>query len=223
MTRTCIKDRVLPTYTKGEEIFNMTTHIVGAGIGAIALILCVLASCLKDSGTALVCGIIFGVSAISLYTVSSIYHGLRKGTAKKVFQVLDHCTIYFLIAGTYTPMLLCGLVRTNRLAAALTFIAVWGLTALAITLNAIDLKKYKTFSMICYIGIGWAIIFSISDMYAALGTVGFWLLLSGGIVYTVGAVFFKIGAKKKYFHSIFHIFTIIGTVLHALSVIFYAI
>ena len=223
MTRTCIKDRILPSYTKGEEIFNMTTHIVGAGIGALALILCVLISCFKGSGIALGCSIVFGVSAISLYTVSSIYHGLRRGTAKKIFQVLDHCTIYFLISGTYTPMLLCGLVKTNRLAALLTFIAVWGLTALAITLNAIDLKNYKTFSMVCYLGIGWAIIFSIFDIYTALGAVGFWLLLSGGIVYTVGAIFFKIGSTKKYFHSIFHIFTVIGTVLHALSVMLYAI
>ena len=223
MTRTCIKERALPSYTKGEEIFNMTTHIVGASIGVITLILCIFISCFKGSNIALVSSVVFGVSAIALYTVSSIYHGLRVGTAKKVFQILDHCTIYFLIAGTYTPMLLCGLVRTNKLAAALTFVAVWGLTALAITLNAIDLQKYKTFSMVCYIGIGWAIIFSIFDMYTALGTVGFWLLLSGGIVYTVGAVFFKIGATKKYFHSIFHIFTIIGTVLHALSVMFYAI
>lgn len=223
MTRTCLKDRMLPEYTKGEEIFNMTTHIVGAGIGAITLLLCILISCFKHSGTALTCSIIFGVSAIALYTVSSIYHGLHRGTAKKVFQVLDHCTIYFLIAGTYTPMLLCGLSRTNKLAAAITFVLVWGLTALAITLNAIDLKKYKTFSMICYIGIGWAIIFSIFDMYAALGKVGFWLLLLGGVVYTVGAVFFKLGATKKYFHSIFHLFTVVGTVLHALSVMLYAI
>ena len=223
MTRTCLKDRFLPAYSKGEEIFNMTTHIVGAGIGVVTLVLCVIISCFKDSLVALLCSIVFGVSAIALYTVSSIYHGLRSSTAKKVFQILDHCTIYFLIAGTYTPMLLCSLVKTNKFAAYLTLIAVWGLTALAITLNAIDLKKYKTFSMVCYLGIGWAIIFSITDMYTALGTVGFWLLLAGGIVYTIGAAFFKLGSKIKYFHSIFHIFTIIGTVLHALSVMLYAI
>ena len=223
MTRTRLKDRLLPKYTKGEEIFNMTTHIVGGGVGVITLVLCIIISCLKGSLTALFCSMIFGISMISIYTVSSVYHGLRPGMAKKVFQVLDHCTIYFLIAGTYTPMLLCALMRINPVASWITFGAVWGLTALAVTLNAIDLKRYKVFSMICYIGIGWAIIFSIGDMYRALTPVGFWLLLSGGIVYTLGTVFYKLGSGKKYFHSIFHIFTIVGSILHSLSVMLYAL
>lgn len=223
MTRTCLRHRVLPSYTKGEEIFNMTTHIVGGGIGVITLVLCVLISCFKGSLTALLSSIVFGTSMIALYTVSSVYHGLREGTAKKVFQVIDHCTIYFLIAGTYTPMLLCSLIKVNPSAAWITFGAVWALTALAVTLNAIDLKKYKVFSMICYIGIGWSIIFSIADMYRALGSAGFFLLLGGGIVYTAGTVFYNVGKKKRYFHSIFHIFVLIGSVMHALSVMLYAL
>ena len=223
MTRTRLKDRLLPYYTKGEEIFNMTTHIVGGGVGVIALVLCIIVSCFKGSLTALLCSIVFGVSMISIYTVSSIYHGLHPSMAKKVFQVLDHCTIYFLIAGTYTPMLLCALTRTNPTAAWVTFGAVWGLTALAVTLNAIDLKKYKAFSMICYVGIGWAIIFSIGDIYTALTPTGFWLLLSGGIIYTLGTIFYGLGKGKRYFHSIFHIFTIVGSILHALSVMLYAL
>ncbi len=223
MTRTCLKDRLLPTYTKGEEIFNMVTHIVGGAVGVITLVLCLWVSLAKYSGMAIFCSIVFGISMIALYSISSIYHGLREGMAKKVFQVLDHCTIYFLIAGTYTPMLLCALVRTNPTAAFVTLGAVWGLTALAVTLNAIDLKKYKGFSMICYIGIGWAVIFSIKDMFYALSPVGFALLLSGGIVYTLGTVFYKIGQTKKYFHSVFHIFVVIGSILHSLSVIFFAL
>lgn len=223
MTRTSLKRRVLPSYTKGEEIFNMTTHIVGGGIGVITLVLCAVISCIKGSIVSLFSGIIFGTSMIALYTVSSIYHGLHTGMAKKVFQVLDHCTIYFLIAGTYTPMLLCSLVKVNPLAAYVTFAVVWGLTALAVTLNAIDLKKYKVFSMVCYIGIGWSIIFSIADMYRALGTTGFFLLLGGGIVYTVGTLFYKIGSKKRYFHSVFHIFVLIGSIMHSLSVMIYAL
>ncbi len=223
MTRTCLKDRALPDYTRGEEIMNTVTHIIGGGIGVITLVLCVILSALKGSVTSVLCSIVFGISMIALYSVSSIYHGLRAGLAKKVFQVIDHCTIYFLIAGTYTPMLLCALVRTNPKAAYITFAAVWGLTALAVTLNAIDLKKYSAFSMLCYIGIGWAVIFSIKDMYYALGTVGFWLLLSGGIVYTLGTIFYQIGKNKKYFHGVFHIFVLAGSILHALSVMLYAI
>lgn len=223
MTRTSLKDRLLPRYTKGEEIFNMTTHIVGGAVGVATLVLCIIISCFKGSLVALLSSIVFGVSMISLYTVSSLYHGLREGTAKKVFQVLDHCTIYFLIAGTYTPMLLCALARTNKTAAYIIFAIVWGLTALAVTLNAIDLKRYKTFSMLCYIGIGWSILLSIVDMYKALGPIGFFLLLGGGIIYTAGTVFYKFGKKKKYFHSVFHLFVIAGSIMHSLSVMLYAI
>lgn len=223
MTRTKLINRILPKYTKGEEIFNMVTHIVGGGIGVLTLIAGIIISCFKGSLVSLLSSIVFGVSMISLYTVSSIYHGLHNGTAKKVFQVLDHCTIYFLIAGTYTPMILCALARVNPLAAYIIFAIVWGLTALAVTLNAIDIKNYKVFSMLCYIGIGWSIIFSIIDMYKALGSLGFSLLLGGGIVYTLGTVFYGVGKKVKYFHSIFHIFVLLGSILHSLSVLFFAL
>lgn len=223
MTRTCIRDRSLPDYTRGEEIFNYVTHIVGGGIGVITLVMCILVAVFNSDPLALSCGIVFGVSMIVLYTVSSIYHALPCGTAKKVFQVLDHCTIYFLIAGTYTPMVLCALARIDVFAAWMTFAVVWGFAALSITLNAIDLNKYKLFSMIGYIGTGWAIIFNIGSMYDALGPTGFWLLLGGGILYTVGVIFYKVGSNKRYFHSIFHIFVLLGSICHSISVIFYAL
>ncbi len=223
MTRTCLKNRTLPTYSKGEEIFNSVTHIIGGAWGVLTLVMCILVSIFKDNAISLACGIIFGVSMIALYSISSIYHALPCGIAKKVFQVLDHCTIYLLIAGTYTPMLLCGLMKTDPVAAWGTFIAVWGLAVLSVTLNAIDLKKYKVFSMIGYVGMGWAIIFNIDSMYHALGKDGFALLLGGGILYTVGILFYKIGSKKKYFHSVFHIFVLLGSLLHSLSVILYTL
>ena len=221
--RTKLKDRVLPVYTGGEEIFNMVTHIVGGAVGIATLVICVIISAMKGSVSGVVCSAIFGASMVTLYTMSSIYHGLRTDISKKVFQVIDHCTIYFLIAGTYTPMLICGLVRTAPVAAWIIFAAVWGFAFLATTLTAIDLKKYKVFSMICYIGMGWAIIFSIGDMYRCLGPAGFWLLLSGGIAYTGGTIFYKLGNNLRYFHSIFHIFTLIGSILHSLCVIFYVL
>ena len=99
MTRTCLKDRSLPDYTRGEEIFNYVTHIVGGGIGVITLAACIMMALWKSDAVALSCGIVFGVSMIALYTISSVYHALYCGTAKKVLQILDHCTIYFLIAG----------------------------------------------------------------------------------------------------------------------------
>ena len=223
MTRTRLKNRSLPSYTKGEEIFNSVTHIIGGAWGIVTLIFCIVVSMLKESTVSLTCGIIFGVSMIALYSISSIYHALPCGTAKKVFQVLDHCTIYILIAGTYTPMLLCGLIKSNPSAAWVTLAVVWGLAVLSVALNAIDLQKYKHFSMIGYVGMGWAIIFNIGSMYRVLGADGFALLLGGGILYTIGIVFYKIGHNKKYFHSVFHIFVLLGSLLHSLCVILYTL
>lgn len=214
-----LDERMLPDYTRGEEIFNMVTHIVGGGIGVLTLIACVLLSAIKGSALGVVCGAVFGVSMITLYAMSSIYHGLHVGKAKKVLQVMDHCTIYFLIAGTYTPMLLCAMLESAPIASILTFVAVWGLAALSITLTAIDLEKYKVFSMISYIGMGWAILFSMKLMFEAIGPLSFSLLLFGGCLYTFGVLFYAVGKSKRYFHSIFHIFVVLGSVAHSACVI----
>ena len=222
-SRIPLRERKLPVYTKGEEIFNMVTHIVGGAVGVATLVLCVLIAAWKGSVVGIVSGAVFGVAMITLYTMSSIYHGLRENMGKRVFQIIDHCTIYFLIAGTYTPFLLCALVKTRPVAAYITFAVVWGLTALAITLNAIDLSRYKAFSMICYVAIGWAIIFSVTGIYEALGPVGFWLLFGGGCLYSGGIAFYALGKKIRYFHSIFHIFVLLGSITHALSVMFYVL
>lgn len=223
MKRTKLKDRQLPNYTKGEEIFNMVTHIVGGGIGVIALVICVIISAIKGSAISIVSSSIYGLSLISLYCMSSIYHGLHSGTAKKVMQVLDHCTIYFLIAGTYTPILLCSIIKVSVAWAWIMFGIVWGLAALATVFTAIDLKKYSIFSMICYIGMGWCIIIAAKVTITALSTPALALLLAGGIAYTLGAVLYGIGSKIKYFHSIFHIFVVAGSVLHLICIIFYVI
>ena len=217
--RIVLKDRILPFYTKGEEIFNMVTHIVGGAVGIITLVLCVLISAFNGKTVGVLCGAMFGLSMITLYAMSSIYHGLHRNTAKKVFQIMDHCSIYFLIAGTYTPILVCSVAKIYPIAAWGTLALVWGLAALAITLNAIDLKKYKIFSMICYIGMGWAVVFSMPQTYVSLGHNGFMLVLLGGLFYTFGVYFFAV--KKRYFHSVFHIFTVLGSLCHSLAVIFY--
>lgn len=222
-SRIKLKDRILPVYTGGEEIFNMVSHIVGGAVGVITLLACVLISAFDKNVMGVVCSAVFGASMITLYTMSSIYHGLKNETAKKVFQVIDHCTIYFLIAGTYTPMVLCGLMRTSPMWAWIIFFIVWGCAAVATILTAIDLKKYKVFSMICYVAMGWAILLSIKNMYYAIGPAGFALLLGGGVAYTGGIVFYKLGKNKKYFHSIFHLFVLVGSITHALCVIFYVL
>ena len=153
--RTKLMDRKMPDYTKGEEIFNMVSHIVGGALGVAVLVLGIIISAIHKNGYGLAGSIVFGVSMILLYTMSSVYHGLREGMAKKVLQVLDHCTIYLLIAGTYTPILLSAMRPIDPVSSWILLGVVWGLSAIAITLTAIDLKKYAVFSMICYIGMGW--------------------------------------------------------------------
>lgn len=136
-------------------------------------------------------------------------------------QVLDHCTIYFLIAGTYTPIALMALAPEYPVIGWGLLIFQWALTALAVTLTAIDLKKYTVFSMICYIGMGWAVIFFVPQTLQVLGSDGFGWLLSGGIVYTLGSILYGIGSKKPWFHSVFHIFVVLGSLLQMVSIVFY--
>ena len=221
--RTKLKDRVLPAYTKGEEIFNMVSHIVGAAVGVAALVLCIVVSAIHHNGWGLAGSIVYGVSMIVLYTMSSVYHGLREGTAKKVLQVLDHCTIYLLIAGTYTPILLSAMRPIDPVSSFVLLGVVWGLSAVAMTLTAIDLKKYSIFSMVCYLAMGWCVVFKIPLLIQAVGWGGFWLILAGGVCYTVGAVLYGMGGKRKYMHSVFHLFVVAGSVLHLIAVLVYAL
>lgn len=224
MNRVKLSDRVLPTYTKGEEIFNMVSHIVGAALGIAALVLCIIFSAIHKNAYAVVSSCIYGVSLILLYTMSSIYHGLSsKIRTKKVFQIIDHCSIFLLIAGTYTPFALCTFREYNTATGWVLFGIVWGLSILGIVLNSIDLKRYKVFSMICYLLIGWCVIFKINLLPELLTLNGFILLLAGGIVYTIGAIFYGLGKNHKWMHSMFHITCIIASTLHFFCIFFYVI
>ncbi len=224
MRRTKLADRKLPIYTKVEEIFNMTTHIVGGALGVIALVLCIIFAAIHHNTYGVISSIIYGITMIVLYTMSSIYHGLHPNTnAKKVFQVLDHCSIFLLIAGSYTPFALCTLREYNIALGWSIFGIIWGLAILGIVLNAIDLKNFKVFSMICYLIMGWCIIFRINVVIERLGWTGFSLLLAGGIVYTIGAIFYGVGKKKKYMHSIFHLFIFAGSLLQFLCILLFVV
>ena len=219
--RTKLRDRSLPDYTRGEEIMNMVTHIVGGGLGVIALILCVSRSILNRNSYGAVGSVIYGVCMITLYTMSSVYHGMRPCTGKKVMQVMDHCTIYFLIAGTYTVIALTVLRELNPWLGWGILAFQWILTAVAVTLTAIDLYKYNVFSMICYIFMGWCIIFFLPMAIEALTLTGFYWMLAGGIAYTIGAVLYGIGSKKRWMHSVFHIFVVLGSFLQFVSIFLY--
>lgn len=222
MKRTKLKDRVLPKYTKGEEIFNMTSHIVGAAFGVVVTVLCIVFAAIHHNGYGIVSGIIYGITMILLYTMSSIYHGLSpKRPSKKVLQVLDHCSIFLLIAGCYTPVALSGIRRIDPVAGWTIFGVIWIIAILGITLNSIDLKRFKVFSMICYLIMGWCIVFRISLLPQIFPPIGIVLLVLGGIAYTVGAILYGVGKKHKYMHSIFHLFIVLGSILQFFSILLY--
>ena len=223
MKRTKLADRLLPDYTRGEEIMNMVTHIVGGAVGIVALTLCVIFAAIHGNVYGIVTSAIYGSTMISMFTISSVYHGLKPTLGKKVMQVIDHCTIYFLIAGTYTVIVLSAVRPVYPVLGWGLFAFEWAMTALATTLTAIDLKKYSVFSMICYIGMGWAVIIFWRQTLEVMTLPGFALLLSGGIAYTIGSILYGIGKKKKWMHSVFHIFVVLGATLQFLSVLLYAV
>ena len=210
----------IPRYTLGEELINSISHGVGAGLGITALVLCIVKSCSPLDGYKLASSIVFGLTTTLLYLMSCLYHALKVNRAKRVFRVIDHCTIFLLIAGTYTPYTLNTL---RGVTGWVLFGIVWGVGILGIVLNAVSLKKFAKLSVACYIALGWVVIFASKELIASLDRGGVWLLLAGGIAYTVGAVLYGIGAKKRYFHSVFHFFCLIGTALHFFSIYFYVL
>lgn len=219
-----LSDRILPVYTKGEEIFNMVSHIVAATCGIAMLVLGIVISAVRGNRYGVASSIVFGITLLLLYTMSSIYHGLNpKLMAKRVFQVIDHCSIFLLIAGSYTPFTLCTLREYSPALGWSIFGVIWGVAVLGIVFNSIDLKKFKVFSMVCYLAMGWLIIFSAKILLDSLGAVGFSLLVAGGVVYSVGAGLYGMGKKHKWMHSIFHLCCLFASVLHILCVLLFVL
>jgi hemolysin III len=214
---------MLPVYSRGEELMNMITHIVGGALGVVVLLSCVILAALRNNFFGILSCTIYGTTFITMFTISSVYHGLAPGMGKKVMQVIDHCTIYFLIAGTYSAVVLSAIRPLYPALGWGLFLFEWALALLAATLTAIDLKKYEVFSMVCYIGMGWAIIPFWRQTYIAMTRPGFLLLLIGGIAYTIGSLLYGLGVKRKWMHSVFHIFVVVGALLQYFAVLLYAI
>lgn len=210
----------IPKYTLGEELISSISHGIGAGLGVVALCMCVSIASAHNNVWGIVSSWVFGLSMIILYSMSCIYHGLKPNNAKRVMRIFDHCTIFLLIAGTYTPFTLVSL--RNSVGWQL-FGIVWAAAIIGIILNAIDMERFKVFSMICYLAMGWVIIFAFKPLLRLVPKPGIWLLLAGGIAYTVGAIVYGIGSKVKYMHSIWHFFVLAGSILHFLCIYMYVL
>jgi hemolysin III len=216
-----LKEKIdVPKYSLGEEIMSAITHGVGAILSIVALIMCVVFSAKNGSMISVISSIIYGTTLIILYTMSTLYHSLAVNNAKRVFRIIDHCSIFLLIAGTYTPFTLVALKKPLGY---YLFAIIWAVAILGIVLNSINLKKYKVISFISYLILGWIIIFAYNPLKESVDFSGILLLLAGGIVYSVGALFYAFGRKVKYFHSVFHIFVLAGSILHFLSILLYVI
>ena len=161
---------------------------------------------------------IYGATLFLLYMMSCLYHSLRPNNGKRVFRIFDHCTIFLLIAGTYTPF---TLVTLRGPWGWLLFVVVWASCILGIVLNAINMRKFRVFSMICYITLGWVVLIAIDPLTKSLSPEGLTFLVIGGVCYTMGAVVFGLGAKLKYFHSLWHFFVLAGSILHYFAVLFH--
>ena len=216
-----LKDKIqIPTYTLGEELINSISHGIGAGLSIAALVLCIVYSAKSHSAIAVVSSVIYGTTSIILYTISCIYHALKRNNGKRVLRIIDHCSIYLLIAGTYTPFALIALPTETGWP---IFIVNWICAIIGIVLNAIDLNKYKKFSMALYIIMGWMIVFGFEDLISSVPKPCIILMVIAGLMYTVGAIIYGLGKKKKYFHSIFHFFVLEASILFFFSIFKYVI
>ncbi len=205
-------------YTLGEEIANAITHGLGALFAVAAMVFCIVLSALDGDGLSIFAAVLYGLSLVVLYSMSTLYHAITHKKAKNVLRICDHCGIFFLIAGTYSPYLLITL--RGPLGYGL-FAAIWGVAVLGIVLNTVDLRRFEKLSVVLYLAMGWAAMAAIKPLYQALPSTGFWLMVGGGIVYTMGMIFYA--GKWKYAHSVWHLFVLGASVMHFLSIILYVI
>lgn len=216
-----MKKITIPKYNLCEELINSISHGLGVALGIVALVLTIISAAKNHSTIGVVSSCIYGSTMIIMYLNSCLYHAFSpKLKAKKVFRVLDHCDIYLFIAGCYTPYCLCLI---GGVKGWIIFGIIWFSALIGVLLNAVDLEKFQVPSVIMYLVMGWMIIFSYNSIRETLAFPGLVLLLTGGIAYTIGAILYGIGSKKRYFHSIFHFFVLAGSILQFLSILIYVV
>ena len=203
----------LPFYTLSEEIMSSITHGLGVFFSVVALVLLIIKSP-KDFQNIFSISI-YGATLIILYTISTIYHALKINRAKKVFRKLDHCSIFLLIAGTYTPI--CALLLRGNIGT-IILCCVWVTAILGVVLNSIDVNKFSKFSLACYLVMGWAVVFAIKPLIASITPTQMWWLFAGGAFYTIGAIIYVIGKKIRYMHSVWHLFVLAGSICHFMMI-----
>lgn len=208
----------IPKYNLCEELINSISHGIGALLSIAAIVLCIIKA---HTAAGVVSSILYGTFMIILYTISCIYHALSpKLKGKKVLRVIDHCNVLLMVAGTYMPI--CLSLFGGSLGWIL-FAIVWFITIIAVVFNAIDVDRYQVVSVMCNLLLGWGILLLLKPMLLVCPMKGIWFLISGGIVYSVGAILYGIGSKVPYMHSIFHFFVLAASILHFIFIYGYCI
>lgn len=206
--------------TKEEEWLNSKSHGITALSAIGGLVVLIVFGAKSEKEWSLFSAIFYGISLVALYTFSTLYHGLRHKKAKRVFNILDHCGIFLLIAGTYTPILLISI---GGVTGWIFFGIQWGMAFIGIILKIFYTGKFKTISTLIYAVMGWIIVFKIEILKNSLPIPAYWLLISGGIAYTVGIIFYMLDSRVKYAHFIWHLFVMAGSILHFILMVMYVL
>jgi hemolysin III len=204
-------------YSLGEEVANSVIHGIGIALSIAALVILVAVAVLSGDPYRLAAAIVYGVSLILEYTASTLYHAFPQPRVKHVFKVLDHCGIYLLIAGTYTPFCL---VTLRGAGGWWVFALVWTLALGGIALEAFWTYRPRWLSALVYLGLGWIVVIAINPLMENLAPQGVWLLVAGGLAYTVGTIFYVL-KRVRYMHAIWHVWVLAGSTLHFLAVVLY--
>jgi hemolysin III len=206
-------------YPLGEEIANAVTHSLGVALSLAALVSLIIVAGRTEDSFRMVSSIAFGSSLVFLYLASTLYHGLPSPRAKRLFKIFDHAGIYLLIAGSYTPFTLV----TLRGPVGWTLLGiVWGLAAVGIVTEVVWKDRPRWLSALVFIGMGWIIVFAMKPLAAALPKGGLWLLVAGGLSYTLGTIFYLL-KRVPYMHAVWHLWVIGGSVCHVLAVLLYVL
>lgn len=212
-------DQSVYEYTIGEEIANSVTHGIGALLAIAAIPICVVTAVGSGGGLHLLAALVYSIFMLLEYVMSTLYHALRPQRAKRVFKVLDHSFIYLFIAASYSPYCLITLAQGWGIP---LFIFVWVVALIGVAAEAFWVFRPRWISAVLYLLLGWSVIVFVPDLYALLPAPGFWLLLAGGLCYSVGCIFYVL-KKVPYMHSIFHVWILAGSICQFLSIVLFVL
>lgn len=207
-------------YSISEEIANAVTHGIGALLSAAALSILVIYAAMYGNAWSIVSFSVYGATLIILYLFSTLYHSFQNPRVKKVFRILDHSSIYLLIAGTYTPFTLVSIRGSNGVMGWTIFGIIWGLALVGILFKIFCINRFRILSTLIYILMGWAIVFAMKPLAISLTSSGVMWLVIGGVLYTLGGILY-VFKKLKFSHAIFHLFILAGSICQFFSILWY--